>query len=438
MFALRSENIIIEERSRPGMVLIDKGMIVDITDQWIADSIPVIELGKKFVLPGLVDPHVHINEPGRTDWEGFDTATKAALAGGITSLMEMPLNSSPVTTSLQSYRLKIATAGQRIHCHCGFWGGIVPGNENEIPDMIREGVRGFKTFLVDSGIDEFPASTEGDLRKIMPILAESGIPLLAHCELRSGSAQTSGDRRSYQRYLASRPRIWEDEAIALLIRLCREFHCPVHIVHLSSSNSLGQIQRAREEGLPITVETAPHYLYFSSEEIPDGNTTFKCAPPSRERENNYKLFEALRGSVIDFVATDHSPAPPEMKKIESGDFDEAWGGIASLQFSLSILWTIMKNKGEPIGKLATWLSKNSAKLPALEKKGQLKKGFDADILVFDPEDKFTVNEEMILHRHKITPYLGEELFGVVNQVYVSGEKLFEKGKFLHLTRGSIL
>jgi allantoinase len=438
MFALRSENIVCDETSRPGMVLIDKGRIIDITDQWIADSIPVIDLGRKYLLPGMVDPHVHINEPGRTEWEGFDSATKAAIAGGVTSLMEMPLNSIPVTTSLRSYQLKLATASQRIHCHCGFWGGIVPGNEHEIEGMIREGVRGFKAFLVDSGIDEFPASTEEDLRKIMPILSSNGIPLLVHCEMKSGSRQSGGDPRSYQRYLASRPRTWEDRAIELMIRLCREFQCPVHIVHLSSSNSLAQIHQAKDEGLPLTVETAPHYLYFSSEEIPDGNTAFKCAPPIREKENNDKLFDALRGSVIDFVATDHSPVPPSMKQIETGDLDKAWGGIASLQFSLSILWTIMRRKGEPIGKLGTWLSKNSAKLPAFEKKGQLKKGADADILVFDAEKKFTVKEDIILHKHKITPYLGEELFGVVEQVYLSGEKLFEKGKFLHLNRGKIL
>ena len=438
MFALRSQNIISDQRLRSGLVLIDEGRIVDITDQWIADSIPVIDLGKKFLLPGLVDPHVHINEPGRTEWEGFDTATKAAVAGGITSLMEMPLNSSPVTTNAHAYRLKLAAAGQRIHCHCGFWGGIIPGNENEVLPMIRQGVRGFKAFLVHSGIDEFPASTEEELRKVMPLLALNGKPLLVHCELEFPGFQSPGDPRSYRRYLESRPPEWEDEAIELMIRLCREYRCPVHIVHLSSSGSLEQIRRAREEGLPLTVETAPHYLYFSSANIPDGNTAFKCAPPIRDKENNDKLFEALKEGLIDFVATDHSPAPPSMKQVESGDLVKAWGGIASLQFGLPVLWTLMRKKGEPVEKLGTWLSENPAKLPGLFNKGQLRKGADADILVFDPEEKFTVKEEMILHRHKITPYTGEELFGMVDQVYLSGEKIFEKGKFLHLNRGKIL
>jgi allantoinase len=300
-------------------------------------------------------------------------------------------------------------------------------------------VKGFKAFLVHSGIDEFPAVTEKDLRRVMPLLASGRLPLLVHCELESPVfPDESLPNRSYRKYLASRPPRWEEDAIAVMIKLCGEFNCPVHIVHLSSASSLEQIRRAKEKGMPLTVETAQHYLYFSAEEIPDGETQFKCAPPIRDRENNAKLFAALQEGLIDFVATDHSPAPPALKKIETGDFEKAWGGIASLQFSLPALWTVMMKRGEPAASLAKWLCENPARLPGLSGKGRLHKGLDADIVIFDPAAFFEVKEEMILHRHKITPYLGERLSGLVEHVYLVGEKIYEHGNFLHLNRGEIL
>ena len=439
MFELKSDHIITPKGKQPGIIIIDRGKIVDVLDSDPGESIPVVDLRDKILMPGVVDPHVHINEPGRTEWEGFDTATRAAVAGGVTSLVEMPLNSSPVTTSFDSYHVKIAAANKRIHCHCGFWGGVVPGNEKEIHPMITAGVRGFKAFLVHSGIDEFPAVNEEDLRKVMPILAAHQLPLLVHCELESPVGQLpGGNKTSYERYLASRPAYWEDNAISLMIKLCGEFRCPVHIVHLSSANSLAQIRKAKDQGLPLTVETTQHYLYFAAENIKEGETQFKCAPPIRSRENNKRLLEALRTGLIDFVATDHSPALPSLKQIDTGDFEVAWGGIASLQFSLPALWTVMKKNGESLENLAKWLCEKPSLLPALENKGRLVKGADADILVFDPAGSFEVKEEMILHRHKITPYLGEKLDGLVEQVYLAGEKIYEQGNFLHLNRGTIL
>ena len=311
--------------------------------------------------------------------------------------------------------------------------------------MIKKGVLGFKAFLTHSGIDEFPNVTKEDLRKAMPIIAKYDLPLLVHCELdatlpvpiNSGSL-SKGEKRSYASYLASRPTKWEDDAIALMIRLCEEFNCRTHIVHLSSADSIVQIANAKERGLPLTVETGQHYLYFTAEEIMDGRTEYKCAPPIREKANNDRLWQALKEGIIDFVATDHSPAPPAMKEMSSGDFMKAWGGISSLQFALPILWTAAKRQGCSLGDMAKWLCEKPALLPQLKGKGKMAKGYDADFVVWNPEQSFKVAENMIYHKHKITPYLNEELYGVVEQTWLSGEKVFDKGKILHLNKGHIV
>ncbi len=437
MKALRSNTIITPAGIRPGILLLDKGVILDILNE-IPSDIPVSDLGNKILMPGIIDPHVHINEPGRTEWEGFDTATKAALAGGISTVVEMPLNSSPVTTSLASYQEKIRAARGRIHCHCSFWGGLVPGNEKEIEPMIDSGVRGFKAFLVHSGIDDFPAVSENDLRKVMPVLARNKKPLLVHCEIESSLPGIDHpDPRSYNQYLQSRPKKWEDDAIEMMIRLCEEFSCPVHIVHLSSAASLEQISKAKQKGLPLTVETAQHYLFFSAEKIPDGSPSFKCAPPIREKENNEKLWGALKVGLIDFVATDHSPAPSSMKEMDTGNLQKAWGGIAGLQFSLPVLWTAARARGYGPELICQWLCEKPALLPGFSVKGRIEKGFDADLAIWDPEKNFIVTEEIIRHRHKITPYLGEKLTGVVEQVYLAGELVFQEGNYLHLNKGNI-
>jgi allantoinase len=436
--AIASQRIVTPIGVRSGILLLNGNKIEDLVTELPGKDYTIEDLGDLVLMPGIIDPHVHINEPGRTDWEGFDTATKAALAGGITSLIEMPLNASPVTTTVKAFEEKIKVTKGKLHCNCGFWGGVIPGNEKEIEPLIEKGVWGFKAFLTHSGIDEFPNVTESDLRKAMPIIAKHGLPLLVHCELSTPTYHLPFTTRLYKEYLASRPRKWEGDAIALMIRLCEEFNCRTHIVHLSSSDSLEQISDAKRKGLPITVETCQHYLYFNAETIPDGRTEFKCAPPIREQENNFLLQQALDFGLIDFVATDHSPAPPGMKEMESGDLVNAWGGIASLQFSLPALWTVMQKRGGVVQEMAKWLADHPAKFTGLANKGRIEKGYDADLVVWNPEATFIVTKEIIQHRHKITPYLGEELKGVVNQTWLAGKKVYEGGKFLHLREGQLL
>ena len=437
--AIKSNQVVLPDRIIGGYVVIDSISIIDIVPHLPRDVLKIIDVGDKVLMPGVIDPHVHINEPGRTDWEGFNTATKAALAGGITSLVDMPLNSSPVTTTVKAFEEKLFAAGKNLNTNCGFWGGIVPGNENEIEPLIQKGVLGFKAFLTHSGIDDFPNVTEIDLRKAMPVIAKYNLPLLVHCELTDNEHRlTINNHQSYQEYLLSRPKKWEDDAIALMIRLCEEFNCRVHIVHLSSADSIQQIKNAKQRGLPLTVETAQHYLYFTSEEIMDGQCVFKCAPPIREKKNNDQLWEALKEGIIDFVATDHSPAPPGIKELETGNFTKAWGGISSLQWALPILWSSAKERGFDLRDVCKWLCQNPAKLIGKEnKKGKIEKGYNADLIVWDPHKKFTVEEGLIQHRHKFTPYMHEQLSGVVEQTWIGGERVYNKGE-MNLNHGKIL
>jgi allantoinase len=437
--AIISNRTITPDGIKKGVVLIKDGKIADVLSHLPAGDFPVTDVGDKVLMPGVIDPHVHINEPGRTDWEGFDTATKSAIAGGITTLVDMPLNSSPVTTTARAFDEKINVAKGQLHTNCGFWGGVVPGNENEIEPLIEKGVLGFKAFLTHSGIDEFPNVTENDLRKVMPIIAKHGLPLLVHCELSAPTHYSPLTTRRYQNYLASRPGQWEDDAIALMIRLCEEFNCRTHIVHLSSADSIEQIAKAKQKQLPLTVETGQHYLYFSAETIGEGQTQFKCAPPIREKTNNDKLWQALKDGIIDFVATDHSPALPEMKEMASGDFIKAWGGISSVQFALPVLWTAAKKHGCSLNDIARWLCEKPAILAGKQRtKGKITKGYDADLVVWDPGKKFTVTENMIYHKHKITPYLDEELYGMTDQTWLGGKKIFENGKFIELNTGKFI
>ncbi|MET4075328.1 allantoinase AllB [Hymenobacter sp. UYCo722] len=441
MLALKSQRVVLPEGERAATILIETGRISALLpyEAEVATA-EVIDVGHRAILPGLIDPHVHINEPGRTDWEGFNTATRAALAGGLTSLVDMPLNSAPVTTSVANLELKKAATQGQLHCHVGFWGGVVPGNAADIEPLIEAGVLGFKAFLTHSGIDDFPNATEEDLRRVMPILARHQLPLLVHCELSEDNEDWKrNDPRSYPNYLASRPKKWEDDAVALMIRLCEEFDCPVHIVHLSSANSIAPIAAAKARGLPLTVETGQHYLYFNAEDIADGQTQFKCAPPIREQVNNDQLWAALQTGIIDFVATDHSPAPPDLKQLASGDFTTAWGGIASLQLALPVLWTAARRRGADLSDMARWLSANPAKLAGQAgKKGQIAPGFDADLIVFDAEQTFVVREEMMEHKHKVSPYLWQELTGVVELTFLAGELVFQRPDFRHLNHGTFL
>ena len=437
---IKSNRIITPSGIRPGYIIINDGVIEDVVEQLSSVSeVTVTDAGNAVVMAGIIDPHVHINEPGRTEWEGFDTATRAAIAGGITTVVDMPLNCTPVTTTAEAFNQKIAATKNQLHTNVGFWGGVVPGNENEIEGLIECGVLGFKAFLTHSGIDDFANVIEADLVKVMPIIARHGLPLLVHCELTDSINRVNHNNRSYANYLASRPAFWEDDAIALMIRLCEQFNCRVHIVHVSSASSIIQIEQAKQKGLPLTAETAQHYLYFCAEEIKDGQTQFKCAPPIRNKANNNQLWKALQNGILNFVATDHSPATPDLKEITSGNFLKAWGGIASLQIALPVLWTAAKQRNIGVEHIAKWLSENPAKLIGLEhKKGRIEKGYDADLVIWNPDESFTVTEQMILHKHKITPYLGEQLYGTVHSTYLGGMVVYHANGQLQLQAGSII
>lgn len=435
---IHSNRVVLSDGVKKAAVIITNGKIEEVTFNIPEVGCTVIDFGDHVIMPGIVDPHVHINEPGRTEWEGFDTATKAAIAGGVTTFVDMPLNSSPVTTTVSAFDKKLQASNGKLHTNCGFWGGVIPGNAHEIESLINAGVLGFKAFLTHSGIEEFPNVTEDDLRKVMPLLVKHNLPLLVHCELTDNHTYSPQTTSSYNEYLLSRPCSWEDNAIALMIRLCEEFECRTHIVHLSSSGSIEQIRKAKERGAPLTVETAQHYLYFCAEEIPDGHAEYKCAPPIRERINNEKLWQALKEGIIDFVATDHSPAPPSMKENPEHDLMKAWGGIASIQFALPVLWTAAKRHDCSLTNIVQWLCEKPAELPGLKTKGRVLKGYDADLTIWNPQDSFTVSADKILHRHKLTPYMGKQLNGVVNQTWLNGIPVFGEGKILNLNKGKII
>jgi allantoinase len=419
-----SERCFIAGKLQPASISFTGGKITDIH----FSKLPAAEdLGNAIIMPGVIDAHVHINEPGRTEWEGFETATQAAAAGGISTIVDMPLNASPVTTTAAAFAIKLAAAENKLHVNVGFYGGLVPGNINDLEDLIKSGVLGIKCFLTHSGIDEFPNVGRKELEEAMPIIARYGIPVLAHCELYDEEVEcdfaTNPD--SYRHYLASRPKQWENDAVALMIELCRKYNCRTHIVHVSSAESLEQIADAKKEGLPLTAETCPHYIYFHAENIPDGNTLFKCAPPIREKDNNELLKNALVSGVLDFITTDHSPAPHTIKQIDTGDLLTAWGGISSLQFLLAASYTAMKDK-LTLEQFIPLLTEHPAVFLKLDhRKGFLKAGYDADIVVWNPEDKFTVREQDILHRHTISPYIGEELNAVVQQTIINGVTVFK-------------
>jgi len=406
-------------------------------------GVPLIDAGESVVMAGNVDAHVHVNEPGRTEWEGYLTATRAAAAGGVTTIVDMPLNSIPPTTTLAGFEEKLEAAQGKCSVDVAFWGGVVPGNTKELEPLVERGVRGFKCFLIHSGVDEFPHVTEDDLQTAMPELARLDSVLLVHAEVAgpidaAAMALSGSDPRTYDTFLHSRPREAENEAIAMMIRLCRETRCHVHIVHLSSSDALPMLRAAKDEGLPITAETCPHYLTFAAEEIADGATHFKCCPPVRERENREKLWEAIADGTIDMVVSDHSPCTPALKLQETGDFMDAWGGIAALQFGLPVMWTNLRSRGFGLSDLTRLMSAMPAKLAGLDhRKGRLAAGYDADIVVWNPEREFEVVTEIIQHRHKLTPYSGLKLYGVVEAAYVGGRRVFD-GNFPQPPMGRLL
>jgi allantoinase len=434
---LRSTRVVLPDGIAAATVLLDGGRIEAVVRGPGAGPArsEIVDVGDLVVSPGLVDGHVHINEPGRTDWEGFETATRAAVAGGVTTAIDMPLNCLPVTTRAAALEAKLHACAGKLRCDVGFWGGVIPDNVGELGGLAEAGVLGCKAFLVHSGIDEFPNVTERDLRRAMPVLRALGLPLLAHAELDLGlelggapaPPPDGGDPRAYRGYLASRPRAWEDQAIQLLVRLSRETGCAVHVVHLSSASSIDTLRAAKAEGLPVSVETCPHYLCLEAEAIPDGATHFKCAPPIREHENREALWRALFEGVIDFVVTDHSPCAPELKQRERGDFQRAWGGISSLQLGLPAVWTEARRRGGTPAQIAAWMSAGPARLAGLSaRKGSIAAGRDADLVVWDPEASFVVDPERLLVRHKLSPYAGQRLHGRVEQTFLRGQRVYDR------------
>lgn len=442
---IRSKRVVTPEGVMAATVHIRDGKISAIGGY---DDLPpvanVYDAGKSVVMPGLVDSHVHINEPGRTDWEGFETATRAAAAGGVTTLIDMPLNSIPATTTVASLETKRAAADGKCWVNVGFWGGVVPGNAGALRALVREGVFGFKCFLVPSGVPEFENVNESDLRAAMPILAAMNVPLLVHAELpgpieAAAKRIRKADHRSHATWLRSRPDAAETQAVKLMIALAREFGVHVHIVHLSSELSVPLIRRAKKEGLQVTTETCPHYLNFTSPSIRSGATEYKCAPPIRDSRNRDGLWKALEKETIEMVVSDHSPSPPAMKCKDTGNFFEAWGGIASLQLGLPVMWTKLSAKDFSLDDLARWMSTRPARLAGLEKqKGAIAAGYDADIVVWNPEKNFIVKPAMLHHRHKLTPYANQKVRGVVEATFLQGEMIYEQGRFLGTPKGALL
>ncbi|MEO7131630.1 MAG: allantoinase AllB [Dermatophilaceae bacterium] len=384
-----------------------------------------VELAEDEVLmSGVVDSHVHVNDPGRTDWEGFTSATKAAAAGGVTTIIDMPLNSIPPTTDVEALELKRTTATGQTWVDVGFWGGAIPGNLPHLRPLFDDGVFGFKCFLLHSGVDEFPPLEPEELERVMREIASFNGLLIVHAEdNRAIDRAPSPHGSSYHDFLLSRPRGAENLAIAQLIELSRWTGCRVHILHVSSSDALPMIASARREGVKITAETCPHYLTFGAEEVPDGATAFKCCPPIREGGNRERLWEGLRDGTIDIIVTDHSPSTLDLKALDSGDFGVAWGGVASLQLSLSAIWTEARKRDFSLTDVTRWMSQGPAQQVGLRRKGQLDNGFDADLCVFAPDDAFVVDPKRLQHKNPITPYAGRALAGVVRSTWLRGERI---------------
>lgn len=425
---------------QPATIFLSKGKITEVASGKATKS-SLIDYGDAILMPGVIDPHVHINEPGRTDWEGFETATRAAAFGGITTLIDMPLNASPVTTTGAAFAQKRAAAAGKLQVNCGFWGGVVDGNQTHIRELIDAGCLGFKAFLSHSGIDEFPNASREDLEAVMPLIAEAGLPLLVHCEL-EGDAQSNAallaNPTHYAAWLASRPDSWEVAAIEMMIDLCQKHRCKTHIVHLATAQALPMIIAAKDAGLPLTVETCPHYLFWTAEGIHDGDTRYKCAPPIRSAANRNQLIAAIQQGLIDFLGSDHSPAPPAIKELESGNLAKAWGGIAGLQFLLPASWTSLKNHIS-LEQFIPLMTENPAKFTGLQdRKGKIAQGYDADLVIWNPESDFEVLESAIQHRHKTSPYIGEHLSGAVQATWVQGQLSYDQNQISSFLPGNLL
>ena len=382
------------------------------------DADRTVDLGDLPLLPGLVDSHVHVNEPGRTEWEGFATATRAALAGGVTTICDMPLNSSPVTTTVNALRTKIAAAAGQCAVDVAFWGGAVPGNLSEFAGLLDAGVVGFKCFLIDSGIPDFPPLSREEFRSAMRALAEPGAPMVVHAEDPSQVTTPSGP--SYDAFVASRPPVAERRAIETVISAAAFSGGRAHIVHLAAGECAALISSAKAAGIALSAETCPHYLFFAAEEVAPGHTEFKCCPPVRYAVNREALWRALGDGAIDAVVSDHSPCTPSLKGLPDGDFRTAWGGISSLQLGLSVVWSVARRRGFSLADVSRWMSVFPASLAGLPSKGRIAVGCDADLVAFDPDVSWEVRAAELLHKQPVTPYDGRTLTGRVTRVWLGG------------------
>jgi len=436
--AFLSRRVVTLEGIRPAVILVEEERIQAVVslDQLPAEGYEIHDVGNAAILPGLVDSHVHINDPGRAEWEGFETATRAAAAGGYTMLVDMPLNCLPATTNVGALAAKRAAAQAKCHVDWAAWGGAVHDNQNDIEALAAAGVPGFKCFLVNPGIDGFTMVTEQQLRATLPHIARTGLPLLVHAELpgpidAATGALAGANWNCYSTYLQSRPDDAELSAIRMMLSLCREYGFRLHIVHLSTSLALEELRAARSEGLAVSVETCPHYLHLVAETMANGATLGKCAPPIRSRENCERLWQGLRDGTIDMVVTDHSPCLPSMKRLTEGNFRTAWGGIASLSVALPLMWTEASRRGFTLRDLAGWMAAAPAGLAGCEKrKGRIAAGYDADFVIFDSDREFLVTKERLHYRHPVSPYMGETLRGVVKATYLRGNLIFAEGSFL--------
>jgi allantoinase len=418
MSLIGSTRVVIGDDVRPASIRIDGGSIVE-----VGEEMPEVDFGDLVVMPGLVDSHVHVNEPGRVEWEGFASATRAAAAGGTTTIVDMPLNSIPPTVSVAALEEKRAAAAGSLSVDVAFWGGLIPGSEEEISPLVAEGVCGFKSFLVDSGVAEFPPVTADELRGSLPLMRDLGVPSLVHAEDPARITPTVGDPTDYGSYLASRPPAAEAEAVAEVARMARETDARLHVLHVSSAEAVGVLAAGPAS---LTGETCPHYLIFCSEEIGDGATAFKCAPPIRSAGHRESLWEGLREGALSMVVSDHSPAPADLKHLDDGDFGRAWGGIGSLQLRLPATWTGAAERGVSLPELTGWLASEPARLAGLHhRKGEIGVGMDADLVVWDPDGVTEVEGARLQHRHPITPYEGMRLRGSVMTTILGGLNIFD-------------
>lgn len=440
---VKSRRVVTPAGVRPAAIVVRDGVIAELLPpEAPIDAARVLDEAERVVLPGLVDTHAHVNEPGRTEWEGFRTATRAAAAGGVTTVVDMPLNSLPPTVDPPALAAKRAAAEGKLFVDVGLWGGVVPGNARFLRELSAAGLFGFKCFLVPSGVDEFPEVSEADLRQALPILTELGSVLLVHAEAPGPIAAaerrvraSAPDPRRYATYLATRPPEAELEAVELLVRLCRDTGARIHVVHFACADALDVLAAAKQEGLALTAETCPHYLYFDAESIADGATAFKCAPPIRERRHAEALRAALSEGVLDYLVSDHSPCVPELKRLQSGNFLEAWGGIASLQLGLAIALTL----GLSLEEIARLMCRRPAEVAGLaDRKGAIAPGLDADLAVVDPDRSWVVRGAELAQRHPITPYEGRTLTGKVTRTLLGGRVVFDAGEFSEEPLGRLL